>query len=319
MYKITCLDGEALNPGDLSWEFVKKFGEFTLYPNSRPNQVIERIGDSDIIFLNKIQIPEEVLIACPSLKLICVLATGYNVVDVAAARRHGVTVCNIPAYSTPSVVQMTMALILEICMRVGEHNEACHNGQWESCPNFCFWKHPLMEVAGKTLGIVGYGTIGRAVGKVAETMGMHLLVNARHFRPELETENCHYVPLEELYARSDIISLHCPQTAENAEMIDRAAIVQMKDGAILINTARGGLLNEQDVADALASGKLRAAGLDVVTEEPIRSDNPLLHAPNCILTPHIAWAPVESRLRLLDVLEQNLQAFTDGHPINVVS
>ena len=317
--KLTVLDGAALNPGDLSWAPIARFGEFTVYDNITPEQTIACVADSDIVLLNKVVLDEAVFAACPNLKLVCVLATGYNVVDVKAARAHGVTVCNIPAYSTASVAQMTFALLLEICMHVGEHDQACHSGQWESCPNFCFWNTPLIELAGKTMGIIGYGTIGQAVGRVAEALGMNLLVYARHRRPELEHPGCRYASLDELYAGSDVISLHCPLSADNAGMIGRAALDTMKDGAILLNTARGGLLDEQAVADALVSGKLRAAAVDVVSEEPIRPDNPLLHAPNCILTPHIAWAPMESRLRLMAILEQNIQHFLDGTPINVVN
>lgn len=317
--KLTVLDGEALNPGDLSWEPIARFGTLTVYPNTAPEELLAHIGDSDVVMINKVHLDGPVFDACPRLKLVCVLATGYNVVDVQAARAHGVSVCNIPAYSTHAVAQMTIALLLEICLHVGAHDAACHSGQWENCPNFCFWNTPLIELAGKTLGIIGYGAIGQSVGAVAQALGMRLLVNARHVRPELEHAGCRYASLDELLAQSDVITLHCPLTAENAGLIDAAALAKMKDGAILLNTARGGLLDEQAVADALVSGKLRAAGLDVVTEEPILPDNPLLHAPSCILTPHIAWAPLETRQRLLRILQENLEGFVSGRPVNVVN
>lgn len=246
-----------------------------------------------------------------------ILATGYNIVDLAAAKRRGITVCNVPGYSTRAVVQMTFALLLEICQQVGLHSGAVHTGQWQSCPDFCFWDRPLIELDGKTMGIVGYGAIGSAVGAVAQALGMKLLVTARHEKPV--PEGARFVSLPELLAQSDVVSLHCPQTAENARMIDAGALAQMKDGAILLNTARGGLLDEQAVADALRSGKLLAAGMDVVSAEPIRADNPLLTAPNCFLTPHIAWAPLETRRRLQAISAENLRAFLAGKPQNVVN
>ena len=246
-----------------------------------------------------------------------ILATGYNIVDLAAAKRRGITVCNVPGYSTRAVVQMTFALLLEICQQVGLHSGAVHTGRWQTCPDFCFWDRPLIELDGKTMGIVGYGAIGSAVGTVAQALGMKLLVTARHEKPV--PEGARFVSLPELLAQSDVVSLHCPQTAENARMIDAGALAQMKDGAILLNTARGGLLDEQAVADALRSGKLLAAGMDVVSAEPIRADNPLLTAPNCFLTPHIAWAPLETRRRLQAISAENLRAFLAGKPQNVVN
>lgn len=315
--KIVILDAYAANPGDLSWDEFAALGELTVYDRTAPEDVAARIGDAEVVFINKVRLTDEIFAACPNLKLVSILATGYNIVDLAAAKRRGITVCNVPGYSTRAVVQMTFALLLEICQQVGLHSGAVHTGQWQSCPDFCFWDRPLIELDGKTMGIVGYGAIGSAVGTVAQALGMKLLVTARHEKPV--PEGARFVSLPELLAQSDVVSLHCPQTAENARMIDAGALAQMKDGAILLNTARGGLLDEQAVADALRSGKLLAAGMDVVSAEPIRADNPLLTAPNCFLTPHIAWAPLETRRRLQTISAENLRAFLAGKPQNVVN
>ena len=315
--KIVILDGYASNPGDVSWEEIAGFGELTVYERTAKNEVVSRIGDAEIVFLNKTPVDASVFEQCKNLRMIGVLATGYNIVDIAAAKAHGVTVCNVPGYSTGAVAQMTFALLLEMTQHVGEHSQAVHAGQWQRCPDFCFWNAPLTELAGKTLGIVGYGAIGQAVGNIAQAFGMRLLVTARHIKPV--PEGAQFVTPEELLAHSDIVSLHCPQTAENLHMIDGAALEKMKDGAILLNTARGGLIDEQAVADALKSGKLAGYGADVVSKEPIAADNPLLTAPNCYLTPHIAWAPKETRLRLHHIAAENLRAFLNGTPQNVVS
>lgn len=315
--KIVILDAYAANPGDLSWDEFAALGELTVYDRTAPEDVAARIGDAEVVFINKVRLTDEIFAACPNLKLVSILATGYNIVDLAAAKRRGITVCNVPGYSTRAVVQMTFALLLEICQQVGLHSGAVHTGRWQTCPDFCFWDRPLIELDGKTMGIVGYGAIGSAVGTVAQAFGMKLLVTARHERPV--PEGARFVSLPELLAQSDVVSLHCPQTAENARMIDAGALAQMKDGAILLNTARGGLLDEQAVADALRSGKLLAAGMDVVSAEPIRADNPLLTAPNCFLTPHIAWAPLETRRRLQAISAENLRAFLAGKPQNVVN
>ena len=315
--KIVILDAYAANPGDLSWDEFAALGELTVYDRTAQEDAAARIGDAEVVFINKVRLTDEIFAACPNLKLVSILATGYNIVDLAAARRRGITVCNVPGYSTRAVVQMTFALLLEICQQVGLHSGAVHAGRWQTCPDFCFWDRPLIELDGKTMGIVGYGAIGSAVGTVAQALGMKLLVTARHEKPV--PEGARFVSLPELLAQSDVVSLHCPQTAENARMIDAGALAQMKDGAILLNTARGGLLDEQAVADALRSGKLLAAGMDVVSAEPIRADNPLLTAPNCFLTPHIAWAPLETRRRLQAISAENLRAFLAGKPQNVVN
>ena len=315
--KLVILDGYCENPGDLDWSPVAAFGDLTVYDRTAQEDAAARIGDAEVVFINKVRLTDEIFAACPNLKLVSILATGYNIVDLAAAKRRGITVCNVPGYSTRAVVQMTFALLLEICQQVGLHSGAVHTGRWQTCPDFCFWDRPLIELDGKTMGIVGYGAIGSAVGTVAQALGMKLLVTARHEKPV--PEGARFVSLPELLAQSDVVSLHCPQTAENARMIDAGALAQMKDGAILLNTARGGLLDEQAVADALRSGKLLAAGMDVVSAEPIRADNPLLTAPNCFLTPHIAWAPLETRRRLQAISAENLRAFLAGKPQNVVN
>ena len=315
--KIVILDAYAANPGDLSWDEFAALGELTVYDRTAQEDAAARIGDAEVVFINKVRLTDEIFAACPNLKLVSILATGYNIVDLAAAKRRGITVCNVPGYSTRAVVQMTFALLLEICQQVGLHSGAVHTGRWQTCPDFCFWDRPLIELDGKTMGIVGYGAIGSAVGTVAQALGMKLLVTARHEKPV--PEGARFVSLPELLAQSDVVSLHCPQTAENARMIDAGALAQMKDGAILLNTARGGLLDEQAVADALRSGKLLAAGMDVVSAEPIRADNPLLTAPNCFLTPHIAWAPLETRRRLQAISAETLRAFLAGKPQNVVN
>ena len=315
--KIVILDAYAANPGDLSWDEFAALGDLTVYDRTAQEDAAARIGDAEVVFINKVRLTDEIFAACPNLKLVSILATGYNIVDLAAAKRRGITVCNVPGYSTRAVVQMTFALLLEICQQVGLHSGAVHTGRWQTCPDFCFWDRPLIELDGKTMGIVGYGAIGSAVGTVAQALGMKLLVTARHEKPV--PEGARFVSLPELLAQSDVVSLHCPQTAENARMIDAGALAQMKDGAILLNTARGGLQDEQAVANALRSGKLLAAGMDVVSAEPIRADNPLLTAPNCFLTPHIAWAPLETRRRLQTISAENLRAFLAGKPQNVVN
>ena len=314
---IVVLEGYASNPHDMDWAGFRQFGELTVYDYTAPEQIVERSRDAEIVFINKSPMTAEVIAACPKLRMIGILATGYNIVDLAAAKAHGVTVCNVPGYSTNAVTQMTWALLLETTQHVGLHNASVHAGQWQAAPTFCYWNAPLSELAGKTMGIVGYGAIGKAVGAVAQAFGMHLLVTARHPKPV--PDGAEFVALPELLRRSDVVSLHCPQTAENLHMIDAAALAQMKDGATLLNTARGGLIDEAAVTAALESGKLAYYCADVVSKEPIDPDNPLLTAPNCILTPHIAWAPKETRVRLHAAAVENLRAFLAGAPQNVVN
>lgn len=315
--KIVSLDGAALNPGDLSWDCFAQFGEVTVYPRTgTEEETIARIADADIVLLNKVPITATVLEACTNIKLICCLATGYNVVDTEAAKEKGIPVCNVPAYSTQSVAQFTIGLLLELCHHIGHHNRLVHEGAWEHCPNFCFWDTPQMELSGKTMGIIGYGRIGQAVGAIAEALGMRVLTYSRSRRPEVKAE---YTDLDTLLAQSDVISLHCPLFQETTGLINTEAISKMKDGAILLNTSRGPVIDEQAVADALKSGKLRGAAVDVVSEEPILGDNPLLKAPNCIITPHMAWAPIETRQRILDITVESIQGYLNGKPVNVVN
>ena len=311
--KIIVLDGYVENPGDLSWEPLAALGELTVYDYTAPAEVIARIGDAPVILTNKTVITREIMDACPLVKYIGVLATGFNVVDIAAAKEKGIVVTNVPAYSTQAVAQFTMALLLEICHHVGKHNDAVQQGRWSACRDFAFWDYPLIELAGKTIGIVGYGRIGQATAKAAQALVMKVLAYSRHGQGEP------FVPLDELYARSDIVSLHCPLTAENAGMINRETIAKMKDGVILINTARGGLVNDADLREALLSGKVYAAAADVVTVEPIRADSPLLGLDNMILTPHIAWACYETRQRLMDIAVDNVRQYLAGTPVNNVA
>lgn len=313
--KIVILDGHAINPGDLSWDCFRTFGEVSYYDRTETEEdTIARIGDAQIIILNKTAITESVLAACPNIQLICILATGYNVVDIQAASQRGIPVCNVPGYGTDAVAQFTFALLLELCHHIGHHSQIVHEGKWSRCPDFCFWDTPQMELAGKTMGIIGYGSIGKAVGNIARAFGMEVLAYSRTNRGGEE-----YVTLEQLLRQSDVVSLHCPLFPETKGIINKKTIALMKDGAILLNTARGPLIDEAAVADALRRGKLRGMAADVATQEPIPADSPLLSAPNCILTPHIAWAPLESRQRVLDRAVENIQAFLDGHPIHVVN
>ncbi|HPE15858.1 MAG TPA: D-2-hydroxyacid dehydrogenase [Oscillospiraceae bacterium] len=316
--KIVLLDAFAANPGDLSWASLEELAEVIIYDGTPEDLIVERIGDAQAVLINKAPITRATLDACPSLRYVGVVATGYNNVDIAAAKERGVTVCNVPAYSTPSVAQMTMALLLEICQHVGHHSQAVHEGRWEECRNFTFWDYPLIELAGKTMGIIGFGQTGRAVGKLSAAFGMRVLATGSHPTDEGRAIG-EYVTLDRLLAESDIISLHCPLKPETRGMINRGTIEKMKDGVILLNCSRGPVIVEQDVADALERGKIYFAGVDVVSTEPIRNDNPLLKAKNCFITPHIAWAPRESRARLLDIAIGNFAAWQKGEPQNVVN
>lgn len=321
--RIVILDGYTENPGDLSWDGIEQFGELTVYdrtPREDDEEILRRIGEAEIVFTNKTLLSANVITRAPKLIYIGVLATGYNVVDVEAACRKGIPVTNIPSYSTGAVAQHTMAILLEICNQVGHHDRAVKEGRWENSIDFCFWDTPLMELSGKTLGVIGFGRIGQETARLGRAFGMNILAWARHRRPELETETCRYAAdLDELFARSDVISLHCPLFPETEGLICKENIAKMKDGVIILNTARGPIINEKDLAEALNSGKVYAAGMDVVSTEPIKGDNPLLTARNCFITPHIAWASKESRQRLMDTAVANLGAFLAGHPENVVN
>lgn len=319
--KIVILDGYTENPGDLSWNELAKLGELTVYDRTdlqNENEVIERIGDAEIVITNKTPISARVMDICPHIRYITVLATGYNIVDVAYARKKGISVSNVPTYGTASVSQFSIALLLEVCHHIGHHDKTVHEGKWENCADWCYWDYPLIELDGKTIGIIGFGRIGQAEGRVAKALGMKVL--AYDVYPNNSgREIAEYVSLDTLLAQADVITLHCNLTPENTGLINRESIAEMKDGVILINNARGQLIHEQDVADALNSGKIAAAGLDVVYTEPIRGDNPLLKAKNCIITPHMSWAPKESRQRIMDCTVDNVKAYLAGAPIHVVN
>lgn len=317
--EIVILDSIVANPGDLSWDGLAALGNLRLYDRTKAEDIVERIDQADIVIVNKTPIDEAVMEACPSIKYIGTLATGYNVIDVDAAKKRNIVVCNVPAYSTDSVTQHVFALLLEICVNVGAHNKAVKEGEWSNSPDFSFWKHPLIELAGQTLGIIGYGEIGRSVAKVAKAFGMNVVANRRNPKPEDEQDGVKMLSLDELYKTADIITLHAPLTEETKHIVNKDSIQKMKDGVILINTARGPLVNEEDLADALKSKKVYAAGIDVTSVEPILEDNPLLACDNCFITPHIAWAPLAARKRLLNIVVENVKAFIDGKPQNVVN
>ena len=319
--KIIILDGYTENPGDLSWAGLEAFGELTVYdrtPLDDEQAAIARIGDAEIVFTNKTPITRTVIDSCPNLKFISVLATGYNVVDYQYAREKGIPVTNIPAYGTASVGQFAIALLLEICHHIGHHNKAVHEGRWEHNDDWCFWDYPLIELAGKTMGIIGFGRIGQATGRIAKALGMKVIAYDS-YPNESGKALAEYVDLETVLKTSDVIALHCPLFPETEGIISRENIAKMKDGVIILNNSRGPLIVEQDLADALNSGKVYAAGLDVVSTEPIKGDNPLLGAKNCIITPHISWAPKESRQRLMDIAVDNFRQFLVGRPVNVVN
>jgi len=315
---ITILDGHALNPGDLDWSCLEKFGKLTAYPRSEPELVVERAVDSEIIFTNKVIFNEAVFAQLPKLKYIGVFATGYNVVDVEAARRRGITVTNIPKYSTDSVVQLTFAHLLNLTFKLSEHTESVRNGDWSRCADFCYWNGSLIELTGKTFGIVGYGTIGREVAKIAQVFGMEVVVSGPRLHPGVFCGDVRTVSFDDLLKKSDVVSLHCPLKDDNRGMIGVSQLAQMKLTAFLLNLSRGPLLDEAAVADALNSGRIAGAGLDVLSTEPPSPDNPLIGAKNCFITPHCAWGTLAARKRLLQIVVENLQAFLDGKPQNTV-
>ncbi|MBC5689864.1 D-2-hydroxyacid dehydrogenase [Mediterraneibacter sp. NSJ-55] len=319
--KIVVLDGYTLNPGDLSWDALERFGELIVYDRTSltdVDEIISRIGNAEIVFTNKTPMPAEVFEKCLGLKYVGVLATGYNVVDIQAAKEKGITVTNIPTYGTDAVGQFAIALLLEICHHIGHHDRAVHTGRWEKNLDWCFWDYPLIELAGKTIGIIGFGRIGQATGRIAKALGMTVIVNDEHPNDSGKKIG-EYVTREEVFQRADVISLHCPLFPSTEGIICKENIEKMKDGVIIINNSRGQLVVEQDLADALNTGKVYAAGLDVVSTEPIRGDNPLLKAKNCFLTPHISWAPKESRKRLMNIAVNNLDAFLHDNAVNVVN
>lgn len=315
--KIVVLDGYTENPGDLSWQLLEQLGQVTVYDRTDPADealIVARLGDAQVAVTNKVPITRRVMDSCPHLQYIAVLATGYNVVDCAEARRRGIPVSNVPSYGTYAVAQFAIGLLLETCHHIGLHSQGVQAGRWSQSADWCYWDRPLIELAGKTMGIIGYGRIGRQTGRIAAALGMEVLAYSPH-----PGDDPVYVSLEQLYARSDVIALHCPLTPETREMINRESIGKMKDGVILLNNARGPLIVEQDLADALNRGKVYAAGLDVAETEPISPDSPLLQAKNCLITPHISWAPVECRRRIMECTAANIRAFAEGKPQNVVN
>ena len=317
--KTVILDGYTENPGDLDWKDIQVPGELTVYDRTSltdEEEIIRRIGDAEIVITNKTPITRHVLDACPGIRFISVLATGYNIIDTVCAAEKGIPVSNIPAYGTDAVAQFAIGLLLEVCHHIGHHSETVKQGRWSESPDFCYWDYPLIELKGKTMGIIGYGRIGSAVGRIALAFGMKVLAVKRHPKDDTLAE---FTTLDDLYSRADVISLHCPLTTDNVGMINREAIAKMKDGVIIINNSRGPLIEENDLAQALKEGKVAAAAVDVVSREPIKADNPLLTAPNCLITPHISWAPKESRQRIMEGTAQNICAFLSGKPINVVN
>ena len=318
--KMVVLDGYTLNPGDLTWEGLEQFGDLNVYDRTdfNPRKVIEAIGEAEVVFTNKVPLPKEVLTQAPNLKYIGVLATGYNIIDIEMAHKLNILVTNVPDYSTNSVAQFTMGLLLELCHHIGDHNKAVKNGEWTRSLDFCFWNTPLIELSGKTMGIIGFGRIGQATAKVAQAFGLNILAYNRSKDFSLESDTCRYAELEELFGKSDVISLHCPLTEATEGIINKQHIAKMKDGVMLINTSRGGLIVEADLKEALNSGKVAGAAVDVISEEPMKKDNPLLDAKNCIITPHIAWATKEARTRMMGIVVDNLKAYINGAPVNVI-
>ncbi len=317
--KIVILDGYTTNPGDLSWDFLKEFGTYTVYDRTPEDKIIERAKDCDIIITNKTPVRAETIAQLPNLKFIALLSTGYNVVDVDFAAKRGIPVSNVPCYSTSAVAQLVFAFILEFTNRVSLHSEAVHSGEWSSCPNFCFWKSPLTELQGKTIGIIGYGKIGKAVARIAEAFDMNVLASSRSATVGESDGNVKFVTVDTLAKESDFITLHCPLTEQTTGMVNEEFISKMKKSAYLINTSRGPVVDENALAAALRSGRLAGAGIDVMGIEPPKCDNPLFERENCLITPHIAWAGFETRTRLVGIVEENLRAFAQGKPINTVN
>ena len=319
--KIVILDGYTENPGDLSWDELGRLGELTVYdrtPVDDEAEIIRRIGDAEVVFTNKTPISRTTIDACPNMKFISLLATGYNVVDYVYAAEKNIPVTNVPAYGTAAVGQFAIAMLLEICHHVAHHSDTVHDGKWANSIDWCYWDYPLIELDGKTMGIIGFGRIGQQTGRIAKALGMKILAYDT-VQSEAAAEIGTYVDLDTVLTQSDVIALHCPLFPETQGIINKDTIAKMKDGVIILNNSRGPLVVEQDLADALNSGKVYAAGLDVVSTEPIKSDNPLLGAKNCIITPHISWAPKESRQRIMDCAVENVKAYLDGAPVHVVN
>ena len=316
--KIVILDAYTSNPGDLSWDKFKKLGDFTAYDYTSPEQTAERMADADAVITNKTVITREAIEGAKNLKYIGVLATGFNIVDVECAKEKNIPVCNVPTYSTAAVAQLTFALITEIYNQIGVHSAAVHAGEWTKSRDFSFCKTPLICLENKTIGIIGFGKIGSSVAKLAEAYGMNILCYVPRAKPQPEIKNFRFVSFDELLENSDIVSLHCPLTPETKGMVNEEFIGKMKKSAVLINTSRGAAIDEKALADALKSGRLYAAGVDVLSTEPPKADNPLLSCENCFITPHIAWAGFETRVKLIDIVYENLKSFIDGKVINNV-
>jgi glycerate dehydrogenase len=317
--KIVVLDGHTLNPGDISWDALKKLGDVDLYDRTAPDQVLERSKGADVLLSNKIPINEVVINQLPGLKYIGVLATGYNVIDVEAAKKKGIIVTNVPGYGTASVVQLTFALLLELTHHVQRHSDSVMNGDWARSADFSYWNYPLVELAGKTIGIIGFGNIGQKVGDVATAFGMNIIGNSRTRTDQSARKNFRWADIPELLEQSDVVSIHCPLFPETKGLINAENLKRMKSSAYLLNTSRGPIVVDQDLADALNNGTIAGAGIDVLSAEPPPADNPLFKAKNCIITPHIAWATKEARVRLMDSVGANLSAFLNGSPVNVVN
>ncbi len=315
--KIVILDGWTENPGDLSWKEIEELGDVTIYDRtpSDDDEIKRRLDGAVIAVTNKTPLDRAVIEGCPKLKYITVLATGYNVVDTAAAGERGIAVSNVPSYGTDSVAQAAVALLLELCHHMGHHSNEVHGGRWGRCPDFCFWDYPLVELRNKTMGIIGFGRIGHRTAEIARALGMNVIVSSR----KSGNDGYEYVPKEELFRRSDVIVLHCPMTGETEGLINRETISLMKDGVLIVNNSRGGLVVEKDLAEALSSGKVGGAAVDVVSSEPIKADNPLLSAPNCIITPHLSWGAREARERIMMTTADNIRSFLRGKPQNVVN
>lgn len=316
--KIVILDAHTANPGDLSWQPLQDLGECAVYARTSPEELMERAAGAEVLITNKVPLGAEVLAQLPQLRYIGVAATGYNVVDTAAAKARGIVVTNVPGYSTASVAQLVIALLLELTHRVGHHADAVAKGRWAACPDFSFWDFPILELAGRTLGILGYGEIGGQVGRIAQALGMRVLANRRHWR-QPPPDGIEAVGQEQLLAQSDVISLHCPLTDETRHLINAQSLRLLKPTAILINTARGPLIDEEALAAALHAGHLAGVGLDVLAVEPPRADHPLFGAPRCLITPHIGWASGDARRRLIHQIAENLRAFAAGAAIHVVN
>ena len=317
--KIVVLDKPRENPGEIDWSEVSKLGDARIYDDTPQDKIAETIGDAEIVFVNKGKITKEILDACPNIKFISVVATGFNKIDLESAKEKGILVSNVPSYGSKAIGQHAVALLLEITNHIDHHDKEVKKMRKSTDTDWCFWDYPLYELEYKTMGVIGLGRIGQTVAKAGWAMGMNVIAHDMYENPEMKALGVEYVSLEELYKRADVISLHCPLTPENEDMINAESIAKMKDGVIILNNSRGGLVDEQALADALKSGKVYAAGIDAVKVEPITEDCPLLTAPNCYITPHISWASLDCRRRLIKLAIENVKAYLEGKPINIVN